>query len=310
MTTLVHAARPTAVVFNAGAGKADAAAEFRESLSRDPLVQIVELDADVELSAALLTAIRSGVERVIAAGGDGTVGAVVTALADLAQPNVVMGVIPLGTGNDFSRSLGTSLVPTEAWEICCTGAVQPVDLLEVHADERRRLAINMVTAGNTGLYLDALTDDVKRRWGPFCYVRGVVELVRNLTPFEGQIEVDGQPLAGTSWLNLFIANGRYSGGGLQVCERAQIGDGKFDVAGIAEGTPVDVATLAGEYLWGQFETHALVSARQGMQFRLQSELPWPCTADGETFEARSLSIRLLPGALLVVGPIIKPETAA
>ena len=310
MTTLVQAARPTVVVFNAGSGKADTAAEFRESLSRDPLVQIMELDADVELAAELLNAIRGGAARVIAAGGDGTVGAVVTALADLAPENIVMGVIPLGTGNDFSRSLGTSLEPSEAWEICCTGTVEPVDLMEVHADGRRRLAINMVTAGNTGLYLDALTDDVKRRWGPFCYVRGVVDLVRNLTPFEGRIEVDGRAFEGTSWLNLFVANGRYSGGGLQVSERAQIGDGKFDFAGIAEGTPVDVATLAGEYLWGQFETHALVSARQGTEFHLQSDLPWPCTADGETFEARSLSIRLLPAALQIIGPTIKPETAA
>jgi len=190
----------------------------------------------------------------------------------------------------------------EAWNALWPGQVGTLDLLEIATENEKRLAVNMVTGGNTGAYMDALTDDIKQRWGAFCYLRGVVDVVRNLTTFEGRIHVDGQLIEGTEWLNLFVANGRYSGGGLLVSSQASLDNGQFHAVLINEGQPTEIASLAGQYLVGSFEEHSLVTSQAGSELRLESSQLWPCTADGETFEARELVIRVLSSALQVVHP--------
>jgi len=90
---------------------------------------------------------RAGSRRIVVAGGDGSLHAVVSALHrrhDLSRSTLAL--IPLGTGNDFARGTGISLDPAEAAEVALFGDVRPLDLL---VDELGEVVVNNVHAGAT-----------------------------------------------------------------------------------------------------------------------------------------------------------------
>lgn len=300
------------VVWNSHAGTARNAQQFRAFLENQPHVTIHDWCGEEGLSDVLKTAAEQGFHYIIAAGGDGTVGSIAAKIYELEMTlqslsphaeSLIMGVLPMGTGNDFSRSLGMPLTLTEAWECLTQAQAEPCDLLRVKTESSERLVLNMVTAGNTGRYLENLTDDLKERWGPLCYLRGVVDVVANLTTYDAEILLDEQPLQEQHWLNVFIANGKFSGGGNPVLKDASPCDGKLNLLAIADGDPVGIASLPGSYLFGD-DQHELVHTGIGTEVQLRMGDEWPCTADGESFFAKELSVSVIPGALKILRPAV------
>ena len=283
-----------AVYFNPRARQGEQIAALREKIGSDQ-IDWIDLQTEAELPLSLSRAVAAGVERVIAAGGDGTVSAVTQAMAQLERP-VPMGILPLGTGNDFSRTLRLPMDLEQAWEICLNGRILPIDLMRLRTNAPQSgppYAVNMITAGNSGVFLDLLTDEMKKQWGPLCYARGLLDVVWNLTAFEADVWIDEEQLETRRWLNLFIANGSYSGGGMTVSPQADPADGLFEFVAIEDGPPLDLAALPANYLLGEMENHQLVTHRRGSRLRMAGSAAWPCTADGEFFEATDLDVEVL-----------------
>ena len=129
---------------NAAAGSAD-----RECV--DSVVEILEVDGPVEVvlldAAADLDRVLDGRggRRLIVAGGDGTLHRTVAALHSRGElGDTELGLIPLGTGNDFARSAAVSLDPEQAAKALLSGTVQPVDLV---VDDACLIAVNKVHLG-------------------------------------------------------------------------------------------------------------------------------------------------------------------
>ena len=173
-----------------------------------------------------MRAARDGVELVVAAGGDGTVNSVVDALMS-SDRRPALGILPLGTGNDLARMLGLPLAPDAALDTLRTADVVAIDAVESTSSTETRWFANMLTGGNTGRYLRRMSDEVKRQWGPFCYLRGVVDVVRDLQVYQIRVTCDHGPPETFEALNVFVANGRNSGGGLtrSGSRRRSIGSG-------------------------------------------------------------------------------------
>src|SRR5262249_39386407 len=88
---------------------------------------------------------RAGSRRIVVAGGDGSLHAVVSALYRRHElEHAVVGLLPMGTGNDFARSLGIPLDAVEAAHVVLSGAVRPVDLI---VDELGEVVVNNVHVG-------------------------------------------------------------------------------------------------------------------------------------------------------------------
>jgi diacylglycerol kinase family enzyme len=122
------------VIVNAGAGNRRSGESPRDEIARlfaaagaDP--QIVEPDAQNDVTALARAAVKSGVDTIVAAGGDGTISSVATELADTGK---TLGVLPIGTLNHFAKDLRIPLDLRAAVETAINGRVVSVDAAEVN----------------------------------------------------------------------------------------------------------------------------------------------------------------------------------
>lgn len=295
-----------AVLWNAHAGSIAHARELEQQLRENSEIGLYSTASGRTLDQLIEQAFADGFQCLIAAGGDGTAstvsGRVYAHQKSDPQFEFSFGILPLGSGNDFARTLNSPLESMAAWKAIERGGLIDCDLLQLEVDGQSRVVLNMFTAGNTGKYLENLTEEIKARWGPLCYLRGVVDVVANLQVYEGQIEIDGQKIEGESWLNLFVANGKYSGGGQEVAANATPFDGTLNLLAIADGPPTELVLLPASYFRGEVPEHPLIHTSRGKSVTINSQEPWPCTADGESFKASLIHIRVIERALKIIQP--------
>jgi diacylglycerol kinase (ATP) len=292
----------TCIFVNARAGSAPAAADLREQLIGRPDVSWREPTSADELRDAVAEALAAGCDTLVAAGGDGTVHALVNALAphfDRAR----VGVLPLGTGNDLCRTLAIPFDPLEALTTLAQGRERRLDLIRVETPTRRLYCLNAATGGFTGQMQEVMTDDVKAWWGPLAYLRGAAEVLPNLTGYRTCLRLDDGPPQYVEVLNVLVANGRTAGGGLRVAPGANPEDGLLDVVTVRYGplldlTAVGARLLAGNYLDSDSVRHQTarrveVVATPGMWFSIDGE---PLTQEAITFSVLPRALRILVGA--------------
>lgn len=289
------------VLWNPSAGSAEQARDVREHLEQLPHVTILEprgRDAAIE---ATIRAADEGADLIVAAGGDGTVNSVVTGIVE-SQTDPVLGVLPVGTGNDLARALEMPLEPLEAVEALSWGTISSLDVVRATSSEGTHVYANMLTAGNTGRYLHHMTSEMKSLWGPLCYLRGVIDVLRDLQVYRVQVACDGKPAEEFDVLNIFVANGRYSGGGLAVSPRAAFNDGRLDVVIVQDGDAVDIASLTTEYVIADYLEHELVEFRRAARIEITAQPGMVATADGDEIGTTPLSIEVDPQRLRVLLP--------
>ena len=297
------------VLYNSKAGSAPDADV--DALRTYPGVELVACEDPADTVAAAAGAAHAGHGVVVAAGGDGTVHLVANGLMDAgesARTRPALGVLPLGTGNDFARTLGLPLGRPlgEAVESLRRAPTRAMDLIRVsHPDGegKTQYAVNVCAGGFSGAVDEVLTDDLKATWGPLAYLVGAVKALPALDGYHTRVAWGSGPAETVDAFNVVVANGRTAGGGRPVAPRANPEDGLLDVVLIRVGSGLDVARLvaraaAGDYLddddvvFNRVE-RVSVTSTPGMWFNVDGELR---TNDPITFE-------VVPGALRVaVGP--------
>jgi diacylglycerol kinase (ATP) len=225
------------VITNADAGTAD---EERLQQALDVLtgqcsVEVVATSNPGELDGVLH---RAGSRRIVVAGGDGSLHAVVAALHrrnDLAD--AVLGLIPLGTGNDFARAMDIPLDPEEAAGVLLEGEVRPVDVL---VDELGGIVVNNVHVGAS-----AQASRRGHRWkqrlgaigvgkvnlGKLGYPIGALQSAFLPPQLRLRVEVDGHVVVDVDDPVLMVAvgNGTSVGGGAELTPDADPENGTVDV---------------------------------------------------------------------------------
>lgn len=291
----------TVVMWNSSAGSAEAAGHVLDELRTMSNVAIREPSGRAATIGESLEAARDGAEVIVAAGGDGTVNSVVEGLMR-SDHRPALGILPVGTGNDLARTLDLPLVPDEALETLRSAEVRAIDVVQSTSSTGTRWSVNMLTGGNTGRYLQQMSDELKRQWGPFCYLRGVVDVIRDLQTYRIQVACDHGPSETFDALNVFVANGRHSGGGLGVSPEAELDDGLLDLVIVCDGEPGEIAGLTSNYLLSDYLQHELIAFRRVEHLSVTSQPELPLTADGEEAGTTPLSVRVHQQRLRVLVP--------
>jgi diacylglycerol kinase (ATP) len=251
-------------------------------------------------------AAEDGYSLVIAAGGDGTVHEVINGLMQVpADVRPRLGIVPLGSGNDFAHSVGVQINPAEALKRIFTG--QP-----------RRVDLGMFDIGrgdpeyfdNTfGMGFDATVTIRTHRlnWvrGFMMYLVAVLQTIAlNHEAPCMHIETDSE-----SWEEetiMFVAcNGPREGGGFRVAPDADITDGILDYASICYVSQLMMLRLLPEVMKGTHGKFKQIRLGKMHKLQLHSEKPVTIHADGEIIsgfgmDVRHVTVEVVPGALEVV----------
>ena len=235
----------------------------------------------------------------VVAGGDGSLHVVVQRLWDRGSlGDTLLGLVPLGTGNDFARGLGLPLDPVAAAEVAGSGRARSLDLL---VDDGGGVVVNMAHAG---LGAEAAEDAkaLKHRLGPLAYPVGAAIAAVRDQGWELEVEVDGEPLGGQAELMVAVGNGRMIGGGTPVCPEASVDDGLLDVVVVNATGPAARAAFAAALRRGRHLERDDVHHTRGREVLISGD-PVSHNVDGEVsdeLDERTYSV--VPGAWSLLAP--------
>ncbi len=242
-------------------------------------------------------------ERVIAAGGDGTINEVLNGLAD-DFGRQQFGVLPLGTANDLARTLRLPLEPAAAAEALHAGQVRLLDVVRLEVDGGpSRYFLNVSAGGFSTKLADNLDETTKLWWGSLAYGVSALKTLSQLEPYALWIACDDEPPLEVSAYNLVVANARFVGGGVPVAPRAEPDDGLLDLVVFKEAPMPRLLTLVPKALLGEHLDDPDVLFRQVRRLQIESRPPFDLNTDGEIVGSCPARFTVLPRALeVVVGP--------
>jgi diacylglycerol kinase (ATP) len=293
----------TCVILNPAAGGGCSSERIRESVSSIPGAELRVSLAPDSVRPLALDAVAEGFERIVAAGGDGTLSVIASALLD-SGADVECGLLPIGTGNDLALSLGVPMHTEDAVALLRGGEATPIDA--IHASAQAATvpdlhAWNAVVGGFGGRISDRLNPGMKRRWRSLAYVRAAVAELGELRPRRVLLEIDGRRTEQDIRM-LVIANGRYAGGGIPFAPAGRVDDGWLDVVVIRAALFARLAVLIPRVLAGRHLADPDVEHIRARTVSVEAEPGFWFNVDGETWVSGSASFALRPRALPFVRP--------
>jgi diacylglycerol kinase (ATP) len=249
---------------------------------------------------------------VVAAGGDGTLNEVLNGLGDHFG-RVALGVLPVGTGNDFVRSIGVPADLDEAVEVLVRRRRHRVDVARVRVEGRRRYFLNMSVGGFAREVDEVLDREVKSRWGALSYIRSAAGALPELAAHRTVIEISGAGGGGRERLEIdayvvVVANARYVASGIPAAPSARIDDGLLDLIVFPEMPLARLAVLIPRALLGRHVEGGQVVFRRARRFTVEAEPPLAFNADGELLPPGTTAFEVLPRALeVIVGRLEQEE---
>ncbi len=226
-------------------------------------------------------AIRAGCDYVIAAGGDGTLNEVINGIATPRRTRgVCVGLVPLGTANDFARSIGLPASVEDNIDILRAKQTDPIDLVRVTSD-RTRYFVNVSAGGFSGLVDEKLTPEIKSTWGPLAYLRSAAAALPKLHAYQTSIVFDDVERLMIELYNVIIANGQFVAGGLPIARQADLRDGLLDVVLVPKRPPAKMVLLAAEMLLGNHLSSNAVIFRRAKKISVRSQPGMWFNVDGE-----------------------------
>ena len=244
-----------------------------------------------------------GANTVVALGGDGVIHEIANGLMQRDEAKrPALGVIPVGSGNDFARSLGVSSDVARACDQLLNGLPTPIDMGHVNGQW-------YVETLSFGLDAAIALDTVERRKktgksGTALYMEsGFDQLINHLDSYGYTASFDGgEPVSGQS-ITFAVQNGPYYGGGFKICPEAKLDDGALDVC-IAHPP---IGMLKAIYLFLRAKNGGHTGFRNIESLRctaahIEFDRQPPAQVDGEKIESRTFDVRLEPASLRVVMP--------
>ena len=231
-----------------------------------------------------------GVETVIAGGGDGTINEVSTALIQSQGGNIpALGILPLGTANDFATSVGIPDDLDKALKLAIAANATAIDMVQVND---KTCFINMATGGFGTRITTETPEKLKAALGGVSYfIHGLMRM-DTLKPDICDIRGEDFHWQGKA-LVIGIGNGRQAGGGQQLCPTALINDGLLQLRIFTgdEILPALVSTLKSD------EDNPNIIEGASSWFDIQAPHEITFNLDGEPLSGQNFHIEILPAAL-------------
>ena len=249
---------------------------------------------------------EQGYDMVIAMGGDGTIHEVINGLMKIpGEKRPVLGIVPVGSGDDFAHVLKLSLKPTEALTCALDGEPSAVDLCLMTDEHGRQQYFNNTLGIGFGAMVTIRSHQIPILRGFLIYLIAVIQtIILDHIPIHMKIESDD-----TKWEQkvkyLVLCNGPREGGGFLVAPEAKIDDGLIHYAMITGVSRPMMFRLVPEVMKGTHGRFKQVRMGSCKTFSLSADRPLYIHADGEVYTGpgtniRKVSFEIQPNALKVV----------
>lgn len=284
----------------AGSGRGARAAQPAASALRDAgfsVRTVLGEDADDALRRAR-EAVAGGTGALIAVGGDGMMSLALQAVAGTTTP---LGVVAVGTGNDFARALGMPIRdPATAGRLAAEalkgGAVREIDLGRVG----ERWFGSVLASG-----FDSRVNDRgnRMRWvgGRFKYDLAILAELAAFKPIPYRVRLDGGPVREIEATLIAVGNGSTYGGGMRICADAAMDDGLFDVTVVGDCSRTTLLKVFPRVYKGTHLGHPRVTVHRVTSIELAAA-GVTAYADGEQLGTLPLTATCVPGAVRVLAP--------
>jgi lipid kinase YegS len=236
-------------------------------------------------------------DLVVAAGGDGTLNEVLHGLMDISKASrPSLGIVPLGTANDFAAGCGIPADPAKALALCMKGHGVSIDVGKAND----HWFINVASSGFGAEITSTTSPDLKRLIGPAAYtVMGAI-LAINIRQYQGRLILPEREIIGSGPVAI-VGNGPQTGGGIQVAPRACIDDGLLDVLVVRQISPKALLAAARE-LQQLPSDGEYVSYWQTPWLEVHSEEIIPVNLDGEPLRFSTVRYEAVPKAISLIVP--------
>jgi len=285
---------PPLLLVNPAAASGRGAARLRGLAGPAGVKTVVTRDA-ADLTERARRAAEEGRDRVIVAGGDGTVHHAVRALAGT---DCALGLVPTGSGNDLARVMGLEFDPARALAAAVSGRPRRVDVGYV---DGRPFAgvVGLGFVGEVNQYANDRTGWPQGRW---TYPYAVLRTLRRFEPPLLRVEHDQGSWEGEAILAA-LANSPCFGGGMRIAPDAVIDDGRLDLVIVERISKLKLLGLFPRVYGGSHIRHPAVRSFRVGSVKLQASRPLTFFADGEALSPVSPSgsrIEVRPRALSVI----------
>jgi YegS/Rv2252/BmrU family lipid kinase len=254
-----------------------------------------------------IKAIHDGYRTLIAVGGDGTLNEIANGILEqnvCPSTDVVLGMIPIGSGNDWRRMFKVPDNYTEVVDIIKKRNLflQDAGKVKYFNDdkEEERYFVN-----NAGIGFDAKVVDktnkqkAKSKSGKFLYLYNLVTSLFSFHPVNAKIIIDGQQLK-TSLFTMSLGICKYSGGGMMQLPDAIADDGLFDITIIQKIGKIEVIKNVKNLYDGSFVKHPKVQTYRAKKIIVNATPSVSLEVDGESLGSSPLTFEIIPRCLKVI----------
>jgi diacylglycerol kinase (ATP) len=214
-----------------------------------------------------------------------------------------LGILPIGTGNDFARGLGLVAAPGAAADAWLAGGTRRIDAIRCSraGQQAATWAVNAAVAGLGGRISDGMSQPMRRRWRGLAYLRAGLGELATARPEPITLQVDDRRFE-LDALMVVVAGGRFAGGGLPFAPSADPSDGRLDVVVLLDTPRIMLAPTLWKLLRSTHGDADNVLSVAGTRVVLETSPSVWVNLDGETWGTGPAAFEVVPGALEVVVP--------
>lgn len=302
------AAAETVIVLNPESGGGNHVTAVR-ARAEERNFSIWQTEAPGDAVTFAQEAAEAGASTIVSAGGDGTVNEVIHGIDRAAAfDEVTLGVLPLGTGNNFAKNIGITDLDS-GFEVLKAGERRRIDVGRANG----HLFMNSCVAGLTAESSDETSAEMKRRLGVVAYVITTLRSVSDYGGLHLSVEIDRNDTETVTWTGeaicVLVGNGRRFT--LRGSAQANMEDGLLDVAVIEDVSALDLMSdTIIEQLFGQESAHLFRTLASSLAITVHDPESSRFSLDGEIIQQRELSVDTRPATLAIaVGDSYDPNPA-
>jgi diacylglycerol kinase (ATP) len=250
-------------------------------------------------------ATKKDLDCLIIMGGDGSIHEVVNGLMDekgnVINPKLKVGILNSGRGCDFIRTLGIPVIAGEAVSKLVDGHTKAVDVGQIkihrHGNTETHYFINSFSYGLGG----EVAKNIQRNESMFSptttyFLASTMGFLKS-RPFEIEFSINGEKPYVSECMNIFVMNGRYSGGGMHWAPPGRLDDGLLDLIVVEKISKLKLAMVTPKVYDGTFLSVKEVKHNQVKSVRMKAKIDLALEMDGEVTQGKDIEISVIPKAI-------------